>query len=106
MLAGAILGGATEQQRTILEEYIYHAGPAFQIKDDILNIEGPTEELGKTAGKDAACEKNTYPALLKMKGAKEKLQDHYLRAIEALSKSEIDTSLPEAFASYITYRSK
>ncbi len=47
-----------------LERYGHAIGLAFQIRDDLLDIEAGTDELGKTAGKDAAAAKPTYPAIL------------------------------------------
>lgn len=104
--AGAILANATEEQLAILRDYAYHIGLAFQIKDDILDIEGTTEQLGKTAGKDEASDKSTYPALLTLDGAKEKLAMHYDAALEALSKLPSEKTLLEQLATYIVKRNK
>ncbi|MGE7916830.1 polyprenyl synthetase family protein [Lysinibacillus xylanilyticus] len=102
--AGAVLADVTQEERTILKEYAHHIGLAFQIQDDILDIEGTTEELGKTAGKDVASDKSTYPALLSLDGAKEKLAEHYQHAINALEKVQVDVSLLREFAAYIVHR--
>lgn len=102
--AGAVLADVSAQDRTILKEYAHHIGLAFQIQDDILDIEGTTEELGKTAGKDVASDKSTYPALLTLEGAKAKLEEHYQHAIHALDQLSIDASLLRDFASYIVHR--
>ena len=102
--SGAVLADASSEERAILIEYAHHIGLAFQIQDDILDIEGTTEELGKTAGKDVASDKSTYPAILTLEGAKEKLDDHYHYAIEALDKINFDTSLLREFAAYIVHR--
>lgn len=103
--SGAILAGASAEDRNALVAYAHHIGLAFQIQDDILDIEGTSEELGKTAGKDVAAEKSTYPALLTLDGAKQKLNEHYNFAIEALEKVSIDTTLLQQFAQYIVRRS-
>ncbi|MFF2795531.1 polyprenyl synthetase family protein [Lysinibacillus xylanilyticus] len=102
--AGAVLADVTHENRETLKEYAHHIGLAFQIQDDILDIEGTTEELGKTAGKDVASDKSTYPALLSLDGAKEKLTEHYQHAINALDKLEVDSSLLREFAAYIVHR--
>ncbi len=102
--AGAVLADVTQKNRETLKEYAHHIGLAFQIQDDILDIEGTTEELGKTAGKDVASDKSTYPALLSLDGAKEKLTEHYQHAINALDKLEVDSSLLREFAAYIVHR--
>ncbi|MER1956594.1 MAG: polyprenyl synthetase family protein [Solibacillus sp.] len=103
--SGAVLAGASEEDRKALVAYAHHIGLAFQIQDDILDIEGTSEELGKTAGKDVAAEKSTYPALLTLDGAKQKLNEHYNFAIEALQKVSIETTLLQQFAQYIVRRS-
>lgn len=86
VLAGAILGGATGEQMRQLSAFAYHLGLAFQIRDDILDIEGSEEKIGKPVGSDVQNQKITYPSLLTLTGAKEKLvyhieeAKHYLRA--------------------------
>jgi geranylgeranyl diphosphate synthase type II len=62
--AGAVAGGATEEQLQALTRYGERVGLAFQIVDDILDIEGASEEMGKTAGSDLRRKKATYPAVL------------------------------------------
>lgn len=104
--SGAIIANATEEERAILVEYAHHIGLAFQIQDDILDIEGTTEQLGKTAGKDVASDKSTYPALLTLPGAKEKLHEHYNLAIKALEKLPSESSLLKDLADYIVHRNK
>lgn len=102
--AGAVLAGASAADRQALVNYAHHIGLAFQIQDDILDIEGTSEQLGKTAGKDVAAEKSTYPALLTLAGAKQKLDEHYQLAIAALEKVSVDTALLQQFAQYIVRR--
>jgi len=104
--AGAVLAGADQATRNIFREYAYHIGLAFQIKDDILDIEGTSEQLGKTAGKDVASDKSTYPALLTLDGAKEKLATHYEAALAALRQLPSDSTLLEELATYIVKRNK
>ena len=62
-VSGAILAGASQAQCDAVGHWATELGLAFQIVDDILDVEGSASELGKTAGKDAASEKPTYPAL-------------------------------------------
>ncbi|MCG3057157.1 polyprenyl synthetase family protein, partial [Escherichia coli] len=62
--AGAILGEATEEQLELLEKFSFNLGLAFQIQDDILDIEGSEEAIGKPVGSDTENEKTTYPLLL------------------------------------------
>lgn len=104
--AGAVLAGASVEDREALVNYGHHIGLAFQIQDDILDIVGTSEELGKTAGKDVASEKSTYPSLLTLDGAREKLDNHYNLAIAALEKVSVDTTLLAQFAEFIVKRNK
>src|SRR5262249_41447006 len=63
LVSGGIYGGAKEIQAAALREFGQAVGLAFQIVDDILDVTQSSEQLGKTAGKDVASEKATYPAL-------------------------------------------
>lgn len=66
----AIVAGADSDARAALDAFADDLGLAFQIQDDILDVEASTEQLGKSAGKDATQAKATYPALLGLDGAK------------------------------------
>ena len=72
---GALAGGADAALLARLDDFATALGLAFQVRDDILDIEASSEQLGKTAGKDQAQSKSTYPALLGMEGAKAKLEE-------------------------------
>ena len=61
--AGAVMGGGTREQVAAIDEACAEFGLAFQIVDDILDVEGVSADLGKTAGKDAASGKPTYPSI-------------------------------------------
>ena len=82
---GGIAANATEEQLTALDEFGTHIGLAFQVVDDILDVEGTTESLGKTGGKDEASDKATYVKLLGLEGAKAEAQRLLDAALEALS---------------------
>ena len=71
---GALCGGADAAQLARLDTFANTLGLAFQVRDDILDVEASSEQLGKTAGKDAAQDKSTFPALLGMDGAKAQLE--------------------------------
>jgi farnesyl diphosphate synthase len=82
---GALAGGADTATQARLDDFATALGLAFQVRDDILDIEGSSDQLGKTAGKDVAQAKSTYPALLGMDGAKAKLAELDARMREALA---------------------
>ena len=63
LVSGALYAGAAEDQVASIRRFGQQAGLAFQIADDILDVTQSSEQLGKTAGKDLASEKSTYPAL-------------------------------------------
>ena len=72
---GALGGGAGAPALAHLDRFASALGLAFQIRDDLLDVEASSEQLGKTAGKDAAQAKATYPALLGMDGARMRLAE-------------------------------
>jgi farnesyl diphosphate synthase len=82
--AGAILAGAPERQRLALVAYGRALGAAFQIADDLLDVEGDEVIVGKATGKDAAAGKVTYVSELGVAGAKAKLGELETEAIAAL----------------------
>ena len=63
VVAGTIMVGGTDAETVVVDRYARHLGLGFQIVDDILDVEGAPDELGKTAGKDAAAGKPTYPSM-------------------------------------------
>lgn len=81
---GAILCDANSEEYKALERYAEEIGLAFQIKDDILDIEGDFEKLGKKIGSDLALEKTTYPSLYGMEKSKQLLSESIGRAKKAL----------------------
>ncbi len=93
IVAGAILGDATEEQISKLEQFADHLGLAFQIRDDILDIEGDAAKIGKPVGSDTLNEKVTYPSLLSMNGAKEKLEYHIKEAKRILEEIPLESDL-------------
>jgi geranylgeranyl diphosphate synthase type II len=102
--AGALIGGALKDQLEALEQYADHLGVAFQIKDDILDIEGDQETIGKPIGSDLEREKSTYPSLLTLDGAKEAMETHYIQAFQMLKQAKLDASYLEAITRYTIER--
>jgi farnesyl diphosphate synthase len=84
-LAGGILGSATPQQRKALERYGAAVGQAFQIADDLLDVEGDTALVGKQTGKDAEAGKATMVDILGADGAKARLRELVSEAEQALA---------------------
>ena len=87
---GGITADANEEQLRALDQYGSHIGLAFQVVDDILDVEGDTTTLGKTRGKDGQTNKPTYVKLLGLDGAKEEAQrllDAALVALEGFDES-------------------
>jgi farnesyl diphosphate synthase len=82
---GALATGCRDEGTlAALETYGHCIGLAFQIRDDILDVEGSSATLGKTAGKDAADEKPTYPSILGMQGSRDRLAELTKAAIDSL----------------------
>ncbi|PMC39562.1 farnesyl-diphosphate synthase [Bacillus sp. UMB0899] len=104
ILAGAILADAPEEDIDKLREFSYHLGIAFQIRDDILDIEGNQEKLGKPVGSDTLNEKTTYPSILSMQGAKDKLHDHISQAKNLLQHLSTKAELLEQICDLIAKR--
>jgi geranylgeranyl diphosphate synthase type II len=82
--SGAILGGATPEEVEACEAFALNIGLAFQVADDILDVTASSEDLGKTAGKDEATDKTTYPKLLGLDGAREEAERLVTLAKESL----------------------
>ncbi len=102
--AGAVMAGATEAQLQAIERFASELGLAFQIVDDILDVEGASHSLGKTAGKDAAAGKPTYPTLFGLEASRRMAADCVGRALGALEAGHLHGQLP-AIATWVTSRS-
>lgn len=83
---GAIYAGANPEELQALSEYGEHAGLAFQIVDDILDIEASSESLGKTAGKDLQQQKITFPAVYGLAESKRMAEEERQKAHAALAR--------------------
>jgi geranylgeranyl pyrophosphate synthase len=83
---GAILIGADDNTTRAIDAYARELGLTFQIIDDVLDVEGSNATLGKTAGKDAAAGKPTFPALYGVDGSRRRAADHADRALAALGR--------------------
>jgi geranylgeranyl diphosphate synthase type II len=84
VVSGGIYAGATEAQIGSLRAFGQNIGLAFQIVDDVLDVTQTSEQLGKTAGKDTATEKATYPALFGIDASLKTADELVARADAAL----------------------
>lgn len=101
---GAIATDATAEQKTALDNYAAAIGLAFQVQDDILDIESSTEELGKQQGADIALNKSTYPSLLGLENARQRAHDLCNEAISALMPFDDKADPLRQLARYIIER--
>ena len=91
-------------RREALARYGAAIGLAFQIADDVLDVTSTTDELGKTAGRDLALQKSTYPALLGVEGAIERAVALVEDGCAALAEEGLLTSTLEQLARFIVER--
>jgi geranylgeranyl pyrophosphate synthase len=82
---GAIYAGVSAVELAALSEYGEHVGLAFQIVDDVLDVEGSSEALGKTAGKDQTQQKITFPAVYGLERSRRMAEEERLAAHAALA---------------------
>ena len=101
--AGAVMAGADAAQLAAIERFASELGLAFQIVDDILDVEGASEALGKTAGKDAASGKPTYPALYGLERSRRMAAECVERALASLADARLEGHLP-GIARWVTSR--
>jgi geranylgeranyl pyrophosphate synthase len=101
---GAIAAGADDGTLAALTRYGESLGLAFQIVDDVLDVTGDAESLGKTAGKDEAAAKTTYPALFGLDGARSLAASCLADAIAALRAGGLRSPELEALARYVVDR--
>ena len=83
-IAGAVIAGANDTQISKIDEFATNLGIAFQIQDDILDVKGDEEKLGKPIGSDSKCGKNTYVTLCGLERAYELMLTHSDTAKSAL----------------------
>src|SRR5436190_933848 len=103
-IAGAILGEATPEQREALDRYGTLLGEAFQIADDLLDVEGDAATVGKATGKDAAAGKGTFVTALGLDAAKTRLKDLDAQAEQALSPFGRDADVLKMAARFVAER--
>ena len=104
--AGAIIGGANENEIEYVANYASKLGLLFQITDDLLDVTQTTEVLGKTAGKDISAEKATYPAFYGLEKTRELAEKVCADACADLEKTEKPTDFLCEIADFILHRKK
>ena len=104
--AGAIIGGCNTKQLKHLSLYAKKTGLAFQVADDILNVEGDPLVMGKAAGTDAHRNKSTYPSLMGLNGSKKFAGQLIYDALQALDIFDKSSDPLRKIASYIINRKK
>lgn len=97
---------ATPDQLAALQEFAIGIGLAFQIKDDILDVEGDTQTLGKSQGADLALDKPTYTSILGLDRAKQEALEQHQNAISALEIFGPEADLLRELATYIIDRNR
>jgi len=103
---GAMFAGASDEERNGLQEYAMHIGMAFQVTDDLLNVEGNPNVMGKAAGTDVLHEKSTYPALIGLTASKKLARNLIDNALHALHKFDNKADPLRAIARYVIERNK
>ncbi len=102
----AILAQAGEQEIARLKQYAYHAGIAFQIKDDLLDLEGDRLVLGKPVGKDAENNTSNFVTVLGRDGAARAMWEHYCDAMDVLASMPRSITFLKHLLHYMIHRNR
>ena len=106
VVSGGIYAGASSQQVTHLRHFGQSIGLAFQIVDDVLDITQTSEQLGKTAGKDVASEKATYPALFGLEESRKRASSLLKSAYQAVENFDSRANVLKDLARYLIERER
>lgn len=101
---GALASQCESNTLHLLKQFAKHLGLAFQIQDDILDVEGDTQNLGKTAGIDATNNKATYTRILGLTEAKNRLEKEFEMSMSCLHQLPFDTTDLEILCQFVTQR--
>jgi len=104
VFAGATISKTTDDKKKLLKKYAENIGLAFQVTDDVLNVKGNPDRMGKAVGTDLERQKNTYPSLMGLTDAEEKAQQFVDIAIDSLSAFDHRADPLRAIANYIIKR--
>ena len=103
-VSGAIMAGGDDAAIDAVDRYAADLGLAFQIVDDILDVEGSAAELGKTAGKDASADKPTYPSLFGLERSRSLAAESAARAQQTLVNAQLTSGWLGAIADWVISR--
>ncbi len=106
MMAGAILAGADQEQVRQMERCACDIGVAFQIQDDILDVTGTMEELGKPIGSDEKNQKQTYVTIMGMEASVREVERLSREAMEILASVEGDSGFLRELTAFLIHRRK
>jgi geranylgeranyl diphosphate synthase type II len=106
LVCGALLADARKHQLEILKTYAQNIGLAFQVTDDILNVEGNPKEMGKAVGTDQLREKSTYPAILGLETSRQFAKNLVEKALQALEIFDKKAEPLRGLATYIIDRKR
>ncbi len=106
LCSGAVLIGLNSDRIKMLESYAQNIGLAFQVTDDILNVEGDPEMMGKAVGTDKLRNKSTYPSLLGLQESKKFAKQLVKNALKAIESFDHRAEPLRAIANYIIARKK
>ncbi|MFJ7724973.1 polyprenyl synthetase family protein [Neobacillus sp. NPDC097160] len=104
LIMPAILANKKEFEMEALKKFARHAGIAFQIKDDLLDVEGDLLLMGKPIGKDAENNNSTFVSILGKEGARKEMWEHYCLAMETLHEVPRNTAFLKHLLNYIVNR--
>lgn len=104
LIMPAILAHAKESEIEALKKFAHHAGIAFQIKDDLLDVEGDQSILGKEIGRDSENNNATFVSILGIEGARKEMWEHYCLAIETLQKVPRNTTFLKHLMNFLVNR--
>ncbi len=101
---GALTAGADASALNMLDRYADAVGLAFQVRDDILDVEGDATVIGKTAGKDAAADKPTFPSIIGLDASRGRLRELTAVALDAIAPLGTPADLLRELANYAAHR--
>ena len=105
MRLGALAAGCSDEPTlAALGTYGHSIGLAFQIRDDLLDVEADTKQLGKTAGKDVAANKPTYPAILGIDASRAELSRLVAAALDAIQPLDAKAATLRDLARFVAER--